>query len=124
MIGQKLIVASLLLLTAVPAGCLPLYTLGAVGGEVIEARKPAARRHSGRDAVDAIGITLIAVLAGLAALANWRFWRLMKRARSLGNGEDWLGLGRHAWITLLSVTYGMGVLSGGYMIAFMTGIVA
>jgi hypothetical protein len=117
-IGQRLVLAYILLLTAVPGGCLPAFAAGvakqqAYPSDVRTVRGEPVPGQASRGS----GWMLVAALLLLAVVANWRVWRIVRRVRGLGEDGAWMGLGRSAWLTVLSLTYVMGIAMGVLMMA-------
>ena len=117
----KLRVTLVLLLVVVPAGCLPLMTVGAAVSEARAALRPAPgpSRGSAGAAVAVIGVALL-----LAVWTNLRLLRLVRRTRDArAAGEDWpFGLSPGATWTLIGVTYGLGVFCGAYFLMLFSTI--
>lgn len=115
MFFYKFRVALVLLLTVVPAGCLPLMTVGAVVSEVRTSREPV--RGPARGSIWVSVVTLGAFLL-LALWSNLRLVRLVRRVRAAeAAGEDEpFEMSRGATWALIGVTYGLGVFCGAYFL--------
>ena len=118
MIAQRLVLAYVLLLTAVPGGCLPAFAAGVAKEQVSpsDVRTVRGQPVPGQ-ASKGSGWMLVAALLLLAIVANWRVWRIVRRVRGLGEDGAWMGLGRTAWLTVLSLAYVMGIAVGISMMA-------
>jgi len=110
---QKWAIAWMLLLTAVPAGCLPLFTAAAVKDEVFSDER--TRRGRAPTASTTAWI-FIAIGASVALVLNWLYVRMLRRVRRLAVGEAWKDLTRPAWEILLWVAYAMGMVCGAMML--------
>src|SRR5687768_15104471 len=110
---MKFVIAVLLLLTAVPAGCLPLMTAGAIVDEVRISRQKNVMRRS--DAAQ-IAYVFVTIMATLAVATSFAFNRILRRTGRLGGDDDWLGLGRRSWRVLLWTSFVLGVACGVSMI--------
>ena len=113
MFARQLFVV-MLLFSAVPAGCLPLLTVGAAVDEVRAVRNPPRGRHPNAAKSGWIFVVVCSVLSVVVALL---FRRQLKRADDPDRGPADLSTATKR--ALLWIAFGMGVIMGASMIAFM-----
>jgi hypothetical protein len=109
---MKLFTVLMLLLTAVPAGCLPLMVMGAIGEEV----KAAAGHSPGRaPQAKGTGYIFAAACLVLAVAAIFQFRRMLRQS----HGEHPIGpmgLSNGTWRFVLWGAFSAGVASGVVML--------
>ena len=121
MFFYKFRVALALLLTAVPAGCLPLMTVGMAVSETRSARRSDPHRPGGGTGV---AVVTFIVFVLLAVWSNLRLRRLIGRVRAAraagGEGPFEMSLGA-TW-TLIGATSAVGLVCGAYFLMLLSTI--
>ena len=109
---MRLFAVTILLFTAVPAGCLPVMAVGSVAGAFKSPPKGRLPDPTPKSTSD--GFIFAGVLLVLAIVANRQFRRILRRTHSQEQVGP-LGLGNAAWRFTLWGAFSAGVACGGVM---------
>lgn len=106
---QKWSITALLLITAVPAGCLPIMTVSSVAEEARAAEGKVLGRHpdAGKNAWIFVAISTL-----IAGVLNIAFFMLRRRVKRLNPSDARMGLSRSSWLYLLCFGYAAGFAMG------------
>lgn len=114
---QKWIIIAALLVGAVPAGCLPIVTIGGIVEEVRAIRNPPRGRHP---SAATNGWIFAAVATVLSAVVILLFRRQLRRTRDPRSYP--LGLGADTYRVILWVAFALGVGCGLFMVFTTSGL--